>query len=1137
MKNPLRGLLVTQFFGAFNDNAWKLIVALLAIERIRGEVGDVGPEFEAAAQTQTMLPFMVISLALMLFSLPAGVVADRLSKRTVIIAAKGVEILLMAVGTLLLWSNPSGSMLLLVVLGIMGAQSAFFSPAKYGILPEILDHERLSAGNGALELWTFMAIIAGTAMAGPLLDKFASEVWVVGAILTTLAIIGFLAAFSVPRVSPARSEGGIFDTVSIAWAAMRGDRVLWLSVMGLMMFWFVVALLGQNIVVYAKAVLHLSDAKAGYPMVAFAIGIAAGSVLAGKFSAAKVEYGLPPLGAISLFFTTLVFGLWGPQLVGTMILMALAGTCSGLIIVPLHALLQWRSATDRRGAVIALSNVFAFGSMLLGSLAATGFSLLDISSKGIFLAASFFLLGCTIWAIRLLPDALLRLVLVLLTHTVYRLKVIGRSNVPEAGGALLVPNDVSFADGLYVLASLDRHVSFLVESSYFHRPLFKPFMKSLRAIPLASSGGPRELLSALREAGKRLEEGELVCIFGEGQITRTGMLGPFQRGLERIVKGRTAPIIPVNLDRVWGSIFSWAGGRFVTKVPEQIPYPVTVSFGTPLPPGVSFSEVRTSVQSLSESAWRLRKADRPPLHHTFIRVARRRPFRFAMADLSFARISRIGALSGSIALARALRRHWEGQKAVGILLPSSVAGFWANVAAALSGKTSVNLNFTAGSFGLTSAARQANLTTVLSSRAFLEKAKIELPEGVTPIWIEDLRDTIGAGTKFLALCLGLFAPIRVIERACGASKAPSPDDIITVIFSSGSTGEPKGVRLSHFNIDSNEEAAAQVFRLEPSDCILGILPFFHSFGYMATIWLAVNQGMGVVYHPNPLDGGAIGPLVQRYRITFLLATPTFLQVYLRRCSPAQFGSLRVVLTGAEKLSERLSLAFEGHFGIRPLEGYGTTECSPVIAVSAPDFRAPGFYQPGSRRGFVGQPLPNVAVRIVDPDSYESVETGQPGMLLVKGPNVMCGYLGRDDLTEKVMRDGWYVTGDIALVDEDGYIKITDRLSRFSKIGGEMVPHGRVEEALQEASGDQAQVFAVTAVPDERKGERLAVLHTLDESRIPEILEKVRSSGLPQLFIPRKNQFVKVEQLPLLGTGKLDLREIKRIASQSHPIRS
>ena len=1134
MKNPLKGLLVAQFLGAFNDNVWKLVVALLAVKSIDiGEsAGDFGPEFESAAQIQIIIPFIVFTLPLMLFSLPAAIIADRLSKRTVIIAMKAVEIVLMATGTIILLSNRSEGPLLLLILGLMGAQSAFFSPAKYGILPEILPHERLSAGNGVLELWTFLAIITGTAMGGILLEVLSVHRWAIGILLTTLALFGFIYSLSVPRVPRARSEGSIPDTVRSAWNAIQSDRVLRLSVLGLILFWFILNLLGQNILAYANLVLELSDIKTAAILTAFAIGIGGGSVLAGKLSASKVEYGLPPLGSIGLFLTIALLGCIKPQFLGTFVLIALSGVASGLIIVPLHALVQWRSPKDRRGAVIALSNFFVFGGMLAGSVVLLGLYIAGIKSPEVFVVTSLILLGCTIWAIRLLPDALLRLVLVVLTHTVYRLRVIGRSNVPEAGGALLVPNHGSFADGLYVLASLDRPVIFLVESSYFHHPLLKPFMKSLRAVPLASSSGPRELLSALREAGKRLEEGELVCIFEEGQITRTGMLGPFRGGLERIVKGHTTPIIPINLDRVWGSIFSWAGGRFVTKVPEQIPYPVTVSFGTPLPPGVSFHEVRTAVHSLSESAWHFRKADRPPLHHTFVHAVRRRPFRFAMADLNFDRISRIGALAGSIALARALRRHWVGQTMVGILLPSSVAGFSANVAAALSGKTSVNLNFTAGSFGLTSAAQQANLKTVLTSRAFLEKAKIELPEGVTPLWIEDLRDSMGTGTKLLSLCLALFAPIRILERACGASHRLSPDDIVTVIFSSGSTGEPKGVRLSHFNIDSNVEATAQVFRLEPSDRILGILPFFHSFGYMATIWLAANQGMGVVYHPNPLDGGAIGALVQRYRMTFLLATPTFLQIYLRRCSPAQFGSLRVVLAGAEKLSERLSRAFEDHFGIRPLEGYGTTECSPVVAVSAQDFRAPGFYQPGSRRGFVGQPLPNVSVRIVDPDSFESVEAGKPGMLLVKGPNVMCGYLGRDDLTEKVMRDGWYVTGDIALMDEDGYIKITDRLSRFSKIGGEMVPHGRVEEALHEASGDEAPVFAVTAVPDERKGERLAVLHTLNESRIPEILEIVHSSGLPQLFIPAKNQFVKVEQLPLLGTGKLNLREIKRIASQT-----
>jgi acyl-[acyl-carrier-protein]-phospholipid O-acyltransferase/long-chain-fatty-acid--[acyl-carrier-protein] ligase len=477
-----------------------------------------------------------------------------------------------------------------------------------------------------------------------------------------------------------------------------------------------------------------------------------------------------------------------------------------------------------------------------------------------------------------------------------------------------------------------------------------------------------------------------------------------------------------------------------------------------------------------------------------------------------------------------LRTPWRDQEAVGILLPASMAAALVNIAAALSGRVSVNLNFTAGREALASAARQAHLTTVVTSREFLDKAGVELPDGVTPIWIEEVAGAIGGGSRLVALLLALLSPVRLLERACGARRRTAVDDIATIIFSSGSTGEPKGVLLSHFNIASNVEASAQVFRTDPSDRILGILPLFHSFGYMS-LWFALNRRMGIVFHPNPVDAASIGALVQRYRVTFLLATPTFLQVYLRRCTPAQFGSLRLVLTGAEKLNPRVAQAFEDQFGIRPLEGYGTTECAPAVAVSVPDFRAPGFYQPGSRRGFVGQPLPGVSIRIVDPDSRELLEPGNPGMLLVKGPNVMKGYLGREDLSAGVMQDGWYVTGDIAVMDEDGFLRITDRLSRFSKIGGEMVPHGRIEEALQEAAGATIQVFAVTAVPDERKGERLAVLHTLDKAAIPPLLDKLAASGLPNLFIPRRDGFVKVEALPVLGTGKLDLRAIKEVAAE------
>ena len=553
-------------------------------------------------------------------------------------------------------------------------------------------------------------------------------------------------------------------------------------------------------------------------------------------------------------------------------------------------------------------------------------------------------------------------------------------------------------------------------------------------------------------------------------------------------------------------------------------------------------------------------------------------------------------------MARALRIHWANQQTVGILLPPSVGGVLVNLAATLAGRTTVNLNYTAGRSGMESSAKQSGLDTIVTSQLFIEKAGLELPEGIKIIWIDEVRKNIGRSERIKglllalfapigmlervagAICrpqiddlatiifssgstgepkgvmlshfsvdsnvegvaqtvrknigrserikgllLALFAPIGMLERVAGAICRPQIDDLATIIFSSGSTGEPKGVMLSHFSVDSNVEGVAQVFHMGPNDRLLGILPFFHSFGYLATIWLAANHGIGVVYHPTPLDAGAIGELIQKKGVTLLIATPTFLQLYLRRCTSDQFGSVRVVLTGAEKLSERLAQAFDEKFGIRPIEGYGVSECSPVISVNCPDFRASGFYQPASRRGTVGQPLPGVSVRIVDPETFAPLPVGSAGMLLVKGPNVMQGYLNRPDLTGKAMHEGWYITGDIAMLDEDGFITITDRLSRFAKIGGEMVPHGKVEEALLQAVNAETQVLAVTSIPDEKKGEQLVVLHTLEESGIPDMLEKVAASGLPNLFIPRKDAFIKVDQIPVLGTGKLDLRALKRVA--------
>jgi len=310
------------------------------------------------------------------------------------------------------------------------------------------------------------------------------------------------------------------------------------------------------------------------------------------------------------------------------------------------------------------------------------------------------------------------------------------------------------------------------------------------------------------------------------------------------------------------------------------------------------------------------------------------------------------------------------------------------------------------------------------------------------------------------------------------------------------------------------------------------LPFFHSFGFTGTLCLPTSIGIGVVFHPNPLESRAIGALVSQYAVTFLLATPTFLQAYMRRCSPEDFGSLQYVMAGAEKLPERISIAFEDRFGIRPLEGYGCTECSPAVTVNTRDFRGAQFRQVGSKRASIGHPLPGISVRIVSPETFDPVLQGETGLLLVRGPNVMQGYLNRPEKTAEVLREGWYNTGDIAAMDEDGFIRITDRMSRFSKIGGEMVPHIKVEDKLHEIIGATEQTFAITSVPDERKGERLIVLHTLPEDKLQECIAQLGKSDLPALWKPRPDQFLHVESLPYLGTGKLDLRRLKEIAVEA-----
>jgi acyl-[acyl-carrier-protein]-phospholipid O-acyltransferase/long-chain-fatty-acid--[acyl-carrier-protein] ligase len=305
-------------------------------------------------------------------------------------------------------------------------------------------------------------------------------------------------------------------------------------------------------------------------------------------------------------------------------------------------------------------------------------------------------------------------------------------------------------------------------------------------------------------------------------------------------------------------------------------------------------------------------------------------------------------------------------------------------------------------------------------------------------------------------------------------------------------------------------------------------------GFSITLWCVLGLDLKGIYHFSPLDAKQIGKLCQEHGATILIAAPTFLRNYLRRCSKEDLATLDVVVAGAEKLPQDLSNAFEDKFGVRPVEGYGTTELSPLVSVNIPPSRAKRGDTIGLKEGSVGRPVPEVVAKVIDPETGRDVAPGQPGLLLIGGPNVMQGYLGQDAKTAEVMRDGFYVTGDIARVDEDGFIFITGRQSRFSKLGGEMVPHLVIEEALQKiiGEGDEQKICtAVTAIPDERKGERLIVLHTAMEKLPEHVVRELAAFGLPNLWIPSPDSFFEVTEIPVLGTGKLDLQRLKQVAQE------
>ena len=607
----------------------------------------------------------------------------------------------------------------------------------------------------------------------------------------------------------------------------------------------------------------------------------------------------------------------------------------------------------------------------------------------------------------------------------------------------------------------------------------------------------------------------------------------------KILQDRKVPIIPVYFDELWGSIFSYSEGKALTKFPRTFRRPVSIHFGKPIDPQPqTMHEIQKSVQRLSTQTVNNYAGKISPPIVEFIYSCKRQKRKSKITDSLRSEETGGMLLTRALVLRRLLRREVYSPEDtyVGVLIPPTVGGAIVNLSLGLDKKIAVNLNYSLSEDLINHCIKEAGIKHVLTTRQVAEKLNFNLDAEM--VFLDDLKDKVTGADKGLSWFEAFAMPGSLLVRKLGLNKI-DPDDVMTIVFTSGSTGVPKGVMLTHQNIYFDVRGFEKAAAFRPNaDTILGVLPFFHSFGYTVTLWAPMMCDIRGAYHLNPLDAKQIGKLAKRAKATMLMATPTFLRTYMRRCTVEQFASLDAVVTGAERLPPELATQFEEKFGVVPVEGYGVTELSPGVASNIPPSRQAGNFQVDSKPGTVGRPIANVSAKVLHLESGEELPPNESGMLWISGPIVMKGYLNNPVATNEVIVDGWYKTGDVAMIDEDGFIKITGRISRFSKIGGEMVPHLKIEELLSEFldltpddDDDDHLAVAVTAVPCERKGERLVVLYTRDHKTVDEMTAVLKDAGLPNVFIPSTDSFFRVDALPILGTGKIDLKGIKDKASE------
>lgn len=1130
------------FINAFVDLGHKIVIQNTLFKAYDG---DLQIALTAIVNGLILLPYIL------LFT-PSGFLADKYPKNQVMkFTAWGAVVITLLITLCYYLGLFIPAFALTFVLAL---QSAFYSPAKYGYIKELVGANNLSEGNAWIQSVTMVAILSGIVVFSLLF-----EIRIDGAIhmspeesiqrnapLGWLLVIGSLVelvlAYKLPQLHPV-DQSARFDkseylsgrTLKSNLSLLKGKRAIWLSIFGLAVFWSISQVMLAVFPAFAEEHLGQHNTFIIQGVMALAgIGIMLGSALAGRWSKHYINVGLIPVGALGVALGLILLPQMGSISMQTFIFMGI-GLFGALMCVPLNALIQFHASENEMGKVLAGNN-FIQNILMLSFLVATVFcAWMGIDSFWQLIMLSVIGVVGAGFAIMTLPQAFIRLLVIFLFKRKYNLQVLGFENLPEEGkGTLLLGNHISWLDWAMIQIACPRHIHFVMERNIYERWYLRWFLDIYKVIPI-SRGTSRQALGKVNEL---LNNGEVVCLFPEGAISHIGQLGEFKRGFEKACENANGVIVPFYLRGLWGSRFSRSTDKMKTIRSNGSKRDVIVAFGEPLVISSSAADVKKKVFELSIRAWEKHTQALEPVPYAFIRTMKNASSGFAVADVDGGPLSQKKLLTASALFSKRIQQT-EGQN-IGLLVPTSSAGCIANMSALMAGKTVVNINFTAAESSVSSALEQAQVKTILTAHKFVAKLKARgidpeiWFEGRDVIYMEDVKAGLSKTEAIFTLAAVSVLPTFVLQKVL--CKSQDLEATAAILFSSGSEGEPKGVMLSHRNIMANLKQTADVLNVRGDDCIMATLPLFHAFGLTVTCFMPLIEDMPVVCHPDPTDAAKIGKGVARYKATLMCATSTFLRMYTRnkKVLPMMFASLRAVVAGAEKLDQTVRDSFEAKFHVPVVEGYGSTETTPVASTNLPDYLDTDWWQVqvGNKPGTVGMALPGSTFRIVDPETLEELPIGEDGLILIGGTQIMQGYLNQPEKTASVVveMDGlrWYKSGDKGHLDEDGFLTIVDRFSRFAKIGGEMVSLTKVESEVRKILKQPELPLVAVNLPDLKKGEKIILLMQSEENT-EDLRQQLITGGIPALSLPTK--IYQVPEVPLLGSGKTDFFNSKRIAEK------